>query len=593
MTSNIIEKLNGLKNSKKLNPYINYIRFPRYRNLSDNLKIDFDFPLTAIVGQNGTNKSSVLRALYGCPKDYNVGNFWFSTDIDPINEDGGRSRFVYSYFQEEANRDVEVTKKRIHKKEKPDYWEPSRPSKADGMERMPDLKYGTAGREKTRWKLMEKDVIFIDFRSAISAFDKFFYHGDLKQTLRHNTKQDFIRSKSSLIKEAVRDDLKSKKMYVGKKEQIFKNILLPEEQVQCISGILGKKYTEIKLLEHKFFKSPGESVILSSMDLKYSEAFAGSGEFAVVILVNKIFEAPDKALIILDEPEVSLHPGAQERLVEFLLDRIKIAKHQIVIGTHSPFILKKLPEKAIKTLFVDPLSNKIKVTQETLPEEAFFHLGIKNDNKYTIFVEDRLGAEIIKKILRILGQAVYEQFQIMYPPGGASALLMNYLPAYARTDRTDVIFLLDGDQKPSDLSIDVDYSLLNDNELSAKLKKILGGDVMLPVDSGRDGPNTMQLREAKIKILSFCKDHLDYLPAPTPEEFVWNNMSFDVDKTISDQEISYKDKFVLLCKKELDKADYEKVKSDEIFHLQVRCLATVSNNLLNELASRIRNFLLP
>ena len=90
--------LERLRKYKKLEPYINYIRFPSYKNLDQDLRIDFDFPLTAIVGQNGTNKSSVLRAIYGCPDGYSVGNFWFSTDIDPIS-DSSRSRYIYSYFQ--------------------------------------------------------------------------------------------------------------------------------------------------------------------------------------------------------------------------------------------------------------------------------------------------------------------------------------------------------------------------------------------------------------------------------------------------------------------------------------------------------------
>jgi hypothetical protein len=168
---------------------------------------------------------------------------------------------------------------------------------------------------------------------------------------------------------------------------------------------------------------------------------------------------------------------------------------------------------------------------------------------------------------------------------------MNYLPAYARTNRPDVFFLLDGDQKPTEQLANGDYTLLSDEELDSNLKKILGGSVTLPVDAGNDGPNEAQLREAKIKILSFCRNHLDYLPELTPEEFIWNNMSIEFDEEISNKNISCKEKFALLCKNELGKAEYETVKSDEIFHFQVRCLATINNDLLSQLSSRIRSFL--
>lgn len=168
---NIYDILRFLRSSKKLHPYIEYIRFPYYKNLDENLQINFDFPLTAIVGQNGTNKSALLRAIFGCPNGYNVGNFWFSTKIDPISEDENRPRFIYSYYQQDAERKVEVIKQRIQYKDrttgeiKPDYWEPSRPAKKDGMQKMPDIKNGMAGRKITRWKLMEKNVILMDFRS--------------------------------------------------------------------------------------------------------------------------------------------------------------------------------------------------------------------------------------------------------------------------------------------------------------------------------------------------------------------------------------------------------------------------------------------
>ena len=38
-----------------------------------------------------------------------------------------------------------------------------------------------------------------------------------------------------------------------------------------------------------------------------------------------------------DEPEVSLHPGAQEKLMDFLFDQVKAKKHQVVMTPHRRF----------------------------------------------------------------------------------------------------------------------------------------------------------------------------------------------------------------------------------------------------------------
>jgi len=184
-----IEKtLRNLLTAKQVEPYIRHLRFPHYKNLQANTKIDFTFPLTALVGPNGTNKSSVLRALYGCPGNNNLGNFWFSTKVGPIEDTGDRPRFIYGYLNRHLDRMVEVIKTRIRKESDPDYWEPSRPLIGDGMEPMPSLqRVHEPGRSKTRWDTITKPVVYMDFRSEISAFDKYFYHGDLVATLRIRT----------------------------------------------------------------------------------------------------------------------------------------------------------------------------------------------------------------------------------------------------------------------------------------------------------------------------------------------------------------------------------------------------------------------
>ena len=88
------DALLGLLKSKKLEPYIRYIRFPQYKNLAADTRVDFTYPISALVGANGTNKSSILRALYGAPGYNNLGNYWFSTSTDPIT-DGFGSELLY------------------------------------------------------------------------------------------------------------------------------------------------------------------------------------------------------------------------------------------------------------------------------------------------------------------------------------------------------------------------------------------------------------------------------------------------------------------------------------------------------------------
>lgn len=64
----LINKISDDYENDKYMNYIKYIQFPKYKNLTEGSRIEFNFPLTMLVGKNGTGKSSVLQAVYGCPK---------------------------------------------------------------------------------------------------------------------------------------------------------------------------------------------------------------------------------------------------------------------------------------------------------------------------------------------------------------------------------------------------------------------------------------------------------------------------------------------------------------------------------------------
>ena len=61
----IEKKINKIKSDTK---YIQYIRFPKFKNFEKNLKVNFEYPLTVVVGKNGSGKSGLLHALFGAPE---------------------------------------------------------------------------------------------------------------------------------------------------------------------------------------------------------------------------------------------------------------------------------------------------------------------------------------------------------------------------------------------------------------------------------------------------------------------------------------------------------------------------------------------
>jgi predicted ATPase len=418
--------------ARALGPYISYIRFPHYKNLTPDTRINFEFPITALVGVNGTNKSSILRAIQGAPGNENLGVYWFSTSIDPIAETGStRNSFIYGYHHEGANKVVEVLKTRVKKEQDPDYWEPSRAIASYGMTKMDDPAPGN--KSKTRWDTISKPVVYIDFRQSISAFDRCFYYGVGRVTTLRERKE-FLRKRSPYLQLAIKHDLVNYNFY--RRERIIgsENRLLNSDELAVASEILGREYAEIRWIRHSFFNVEGATCVMKVQNLSYTEAFAGSGEFAVVRLVVDLANAQKYSLVLLDEPEVSLHPAAQERLMAYLFGLVKNRKYQIVLATHSPGIIRWLPPEAIKVLVVDTSTGKIQLpSQAAAAEEAFFYLGEPVLGKITVIVEDELAKHIVLKALRPRGEAFASRFEVKFFRAGVKRCGAATFPYLVRT----------------------------------------------------------------------------------------------------------------------------------------------------------------
>lgn len=98
-----INTIKRMKENGVFKKYIEYIVFPYYKNLVPGTRINLEFPITILVGKNGSGKSSTLHALYGAPHWKSCSDFWFSTEVDPIKETGGREKIDFFMAIEKIN----------------------------------------------------------------------------------------------------------------------------------------------------------------------------------------------------------------------------------------------------------------------------------------------------------------------------------------------------------------------------------------------------------------------------------------------------------------------------------------------------------
>jgi len=530
--------LKKMKDSGVFEPFIDFVQFPKFRNLRPGTRVTFDFPLTVLVGRNGTGKTAVLLALRGSPGGTSVGNWWFGTEVDPIDADADadpsvakarrtldsekRSAFWYSYRSNGAVR--QVLKTRILRVADPDYWEPSRPIQKYGMSLIDG---------KERHPTIEMNVLYLNFRMQVSAFDRcFYYHSKQSLSALAQTKrweklvgqkprqprvQDFLRHRSRALKNALAG--------VGQTRQAQQRVRtranLSAEELTHIARILGREYSSGTLIEHRFYETWGTSVQFSTEHRSYTDAYAGSGEAAVVTLVREVCAAAPGTLVLLDEPEISLHPGAQRELVRFLLNQCRDKKLQVVLSTHSPTIVQSLPAAAIRVCVAAP-DGFVDVDAGRSAAEAFYEIGAVAPNSTTILVEDALAAEIIESVAQSM-PAVAANLVVRFTPGGASTMF-NDIAVYAGGPLSPW-FVFDGDQAPKVEA--PDWRSFPNSELSPKalddsIKNHIGMAVKFHEDSNA-------LDAVKIKqrqdYLDYLRKRVRFLPFGSPEDAIWDDIA--------------------------------------------------------------------
>lgn len=133
------------------------------------------------------------------------------------------------------------------------------------------------------------------------------------------------------------DDAKALLVYLNDLEEklsVFDDLL---EKLELFTNILNERRFTFKTInisrEHGFyFKTE------NGTELKLNQLSSGE-QHEVVLLYELIFKTKPGILVLIDEPEISLHITWQKEFLEDLLRIIKIQNFQVLIATHSPSII--------------------------------------------------------------------------------------------------------------------------------------------------------------------------------------------------------------------------------------------------------------
>jgi ABC-type cobalamin/Fe3+-siderophores transport system ATPase subunit/plasmid maintenance system killer protein len=119
---------------------------------------------------------------------------------------------------------------------------------------------------------------------------------------------------------------------------------------------------------------------------------AGTGYLQLIqIFTYILLFAP--GILLIDEPDIHLHPTVQGRLVKTLEKVAKDRNVRILLTTHSPFIVREAPHET-KVFWLD--GGKIESTNRTTVELA---LGWGAFGKKVIIVSEDSDTDLLKKLI--------------------------------------------------------------------------------------------------------------------------------------------------------------------------------------------------
>lgn len=170
---------------------------------------------------------------------------------------------------------------------------------------------------------------------------------------------------------------------------------------ESVSRILGNAYTATSLHTVSVQNAEWRDTVpqLSRNGFTYTEGHMGAGEQKVVRLVQQLEALPPKSLVLLEEPELTLHPDAQFGLAWYLMTLSRRKGHQIVIATHSPHIFEALPTEARVLLARD--NSGVSVLHGVTHLSAARNLAASvRSNMDLIFVEDGVASKLLTEVFR-------------------------------------------------------------------------------------------------------------------------------------------------------------------------------------------------
>jgi hypothetical protein len=185
-----------------------------------------------------------------------------------------------------------------------------------------------------------------------------------------------------------------------------------DPQLKSLSEVLGRlgyswELTCTNIMNNQY------DVELTKQDSSFLVGAASSGEKELLTYLFAIYALNVRdALILIDEPELHLHPKWQRVLLDLFVDLSEQTNNQFVLATHSPIFVSPLSIPYISRVYSSNQRSKIlRLGQNLLPETKHLFSIVNSQNNERLFFADAII--LVEGISdRLFFEAVFQKLKV-------------------------------------------------------------------------------------------------------------------------------------------------------------------------------------
>lgn len=361
---------------------INSVSIKGFRGLT--CQLEFEYPVTAITGLNGAGKSTVGQLLLCAYKKLSTSDYkrFYVKDFFPVSVADPKP------FADDAS--VEYS------------FQTNNPTEPQSL---------TVSRAKKEWsgykRQPEKASIYLGLTFYLPKVER----------------RDLTIYSAKNIKLAGRAEV--------------------EEGAKWSTRILGNAYDEVFFQGVKTDTREAELGMAKRLGAVYSENNMGFGEGRVIHTIRLLESCPVQSLIVLEEPETSLHEFAQYEFAKYLMDVSLRRGHQVIFSSHSSAMIRALPPEGRKMLARD--NDGVKVYDHLSSIHLRNALTEGREGHLIVCVEDAFAQSFLQEIVARRKPALRKRIKVL-PFGDANAV--KGAVEVLRKSEVKAVGVRDGDQAP-------------------------------------------------------------------------------------------------------------------------------------------------